>query len=68
VADDHKRSELVCFKVTERMFLDLHRMVAIAERTPSDFMYGLLRKHLYGCMVPQESQFSQSTKVDEVDR
>jgi hypothetical protein len=68
VADDNKRSELVCFKVTERMFIDLNRLAALEDRSVSDFMFGLLRRHMYGSMVRLDSLKSQSTKSDEVDR
>ena len=68
MADDHKRSELVCFKVTERMFIDLGRLTALDDRSVSDFMFGMLRRHLYGSMVRLDSLRPQSTTSDEVDR
>ena len=68
MADDHKRSEMVCFKVTERMFIDLGRLCALEDRSVSDFMFGMLRRRMYGDMVRLESLRGQSTSSDEVDR
>lgn len=67
MADDNKRSELVCFKATERMALDLNRLAALDDRSISDFMFGMLRRRLYGDIVRLDSMQSQSTKSDEVD-
>jgi hypothetical protein len=68
MADDVKRSEQVCFKVTERMFIDLHRLAALEDRTPSDFMCGLLRRYLYGHMVRLDATRERSTSADEVNQ
>ncbi len=68
MADDGKRSELVCFKVTERMFIDLNRLAALEDRSVSDFMFGLLRRHTYGAMVRLDSLRDRSTLSDEVDQ
>lgn len=46
--DDGKRTETVCTKVTERMALDLLREATNDDRSVSDFMFRLLRMHLYG--------------------
>ena len=66
MADDGKRTELVCFKVTERMALDLNRLAALDDRSLSDFMYLLSRQRLYGD-VARLSTDSRSTKSDKVD-
>jgi hypothetical protein len=68
MADDGKRTEVVCFKVTERMALDLNRLAALEDRSISDFLYGSLRRRLYGDIVRLDSLRSQSTKSDDVDR
>lgn len=66
MADDGKRSELVCFKVTERMALDLNRLAAVDERSLSDFMFLMTRQRLYGD-VARLSNGGRSTRSDEVD-
>lgn len=66
MADDGKRSELVCFKVTERMALDINRLAAIDDRSLSDFMFLLTRQRLYGD-VARLSNDSRSTRLDKVD-
>lgn len=68
MADDVKRDENVCFKVTEQMLIDLGRCCALADRKPSDFMFHLLRSHLYGSMVHWKAVQAQSTKGYEVDQ
>lgn len=67
MADDGKRSELVCFKVTERMALDLNRLAAIDDRSLSDFMFLLTRQRLYGD-VARLAGDSRSTRSDKVDQ
>lgn len=68
MADDGKRTEVLCTKVTERVALDLLRAAAADDRSPSEFMYLLIRRHLYGHMVRQGDDASQSTGVNKVDR
>lgn len=51
MADDGKRSEQVCVKVTERMYIDLGREAAMEERTVADLIFTLLRRELYGRTV-----------------
>ena len=67
MADDGKRSELVCFKVTERMALDINRLAAIDDRSLSDFMFLLTRQRLYGD-VARLCQDGRSTRSDKVDQ
>ena len=67
MADDGKRTELACTKVTERMMLDLNRLAALDERSMSDFMYRLIRQRLYGD-VARLSTNGRSTSSDDVDR
>jgi hypothetical protein len=64
---DDKRSEVVSFKVTERMALDLLRLAAADDRSMSDYLFGMLRRKLYGDVVRLE-QRGQSTTHDEVNR
>lgn len=61
MADDGKRSELVCTKVSERMALDLNRQCAIDDRTMSDYLYRLIRNDLYG-KSDRIAEIAQSTK------
>jgi hypothetical protein len=65
MADDNKRTELVCVKVTERMALDLLRTAVSEERSVSDFMYRHLRLHLYGNInrLDAAMQITSSDKV-----
>jgi hypothetical protein len=67
MADDGKRGELVCFKVTERMALDLNRLAAVDERSLSDFMFLMTRQRLYGD-VARLSNGVRSTSSDKVDQ
>lgn len=53
VTDDGKRTEMACTKLTERMFIDLNRAAATDERSLSDYLYRLIRRDLYGRMVPR---------------
>lgn len=64
MADDGKRTEVVCTKVTERVALDLLRSSALDDITPSEYMNRLLREHFYGRMV----SVSKRTGVNEVDQ
>lgn len=48
MSDDGKRSELICFKATERMSVDLLRIATADERSISDFLFCMLRQRLYG--------------------
>jgi len=66
MSDDGKRSELVCVKVTERMALDLLRDATSDDRSVSDFMYRLLRLHLYGSISRHEFA-RQSTLSDKIN-
>lgn len=68
MADDGKRSELICFKVTERMALDLLRVSASHDRSVSDFMYLDLRRTLYGDIVRLDATGQRSTRLDNVDQ
>lgn len=68
MADDGKRSENLCAKVTERMALDLLRVAAADDRSPSEYIYLLLRQHLYGCMVRTDSTTDQGAQVYKVDQ
>jgi hypothetical protein len=67
MADDGKRTELICVKVTERMALDLLWLASSHDRTVSDFMYVSMRDRMYGCMVRRESRAVQPTTSDKVD-
>lgn len=51
MADDGKRSEQVCVKVTERMYIDLGREAAIEDRSVAELIYTILRRELYGRSV-----------------
>lgn len=68
MADDGKRTEVICVKVTERMALDLLRLSTSQERSISDFLYGVLRQRLYGDMVRLEAVAAQFTSSDHVNR
>lgn len=48
MADDNKKTNNVCAKVTDRMLVDLGRVCAVEDCSQSDFMYRLLRRELYG--------------------
>jgi hypothetical protein len=63
MADDGKRDEVVCTKVTERMALDLTRIAALDERSVSDFLYRMIRLRLYG----EAARLSTTTASHKVD-
>ena len=44
MSDEGKRSEQVCVKMTERMYIDLGRVAALDERSMAEFIYVLLRR------------------------
>ena len=66
MADDRKRDEPVTFKVTERMFVDLNRVAALEDRTMSDLLFLMLRRHLYGAIVRADAASEQITTSDKV--
>lgn len=68
MADDGKRSEVICCKATERVALDLMRVAALDDRSPSEYMYLVLRQHLYGEIVRLDGRVEQHAKVNKVDR
>lgn len=51
MTDDGKRSEMICTKITERMLLDLGRVLALDDRTRSNFLFMLIHRELYGRSV-----------------
>ena len=66
MADDGKRSEMACTKVTERMILDMNRLAALEERSLSDWLYRALRQRIYGD-VARLSNDRVGRVVDKVD-
>ena len=66
MADDNKRSEMACTKVTERMLLDMNRLAALEERSLSDWLYRALRQRIYGD-VARLANTSVGRVVDKVD-
>ena len=60
MADDGKRSENVCTRVTERMLLDISRVAAMEDRSVSEFIYLALRRELYGSIVRLPSHGGES--------
>ena len=54
MADDGKRTEQVCVKMTERLFLDLGREAAREDRSVAEFVYHVLRREMYGRIVPHK--------------
>ena len=61
MADDNKRSELVCTKMTERVFLALSRRLAVEDRSMSDYLNRLIRDDLWG-KSDRDNEITQSTK------
>jgi hypothetical protein len=68
MADDGKRTETLCVKVTERMALDLLRLATSQERSTSDFLYIALRQRLYGDIVRLEDALTRFTSSDKVNQ
>ena len=67
MADDGKRSEVISTKATERVALDLLRVSALDDRSPSEYVYLLIRRHLYG-IVRADEPTTQPGSVDKVDQ
>jgi hypothetical protein len=63
---DDKRSEVISFKVTERMAVDLLHLAAADDRSISDYLYGMVRRKLYGDVVRLQAD-GQSTTCDKVN-
>lgn len=51
MADDGKKTEVACTKLTERMYIDANRVAALDDRSLSDWLFMLVRRELYGRMV-----------------
>lgn len=51
MADDGKRTEVACTKLTERMYIDANRVAALDDRSMSDWLFMLIRRELYGRTV-----------------
>jgi hypothetical protein len=56
MTDDGKHTELVCTKITERMLLDLGRVLAKDDRNRSEYLFTLIRRDLYGRSVDPADQ------------
>ena len=67
MADDGKRTEVLCTKATERVALDLLRVASLDDRSPSEYIYLLIRQHLYGEIVRLQARTGQSKEVNKVD-
>jgi hypothetical protein len=67
VADDAKRVHNVCAKVTDRMLIDIGRVCAIEDCKPSDFIYRLLRRELYGRSMRADEVAARLTSDDSSD-
>jgi hypothetical protein len=63
MADDGKRHNNVCTKLTDRMLIDLGRACAIDDVTQSDFIYRLLRRELYGRSMHTDSLADRLTSA-----
>lgn len=62
MADEGKRTEVLCTKVTERMALDLLHAATSEDRGISEFLFLLIRKELYGRTVRQEATTSNTLR------
>jgi len=67
MADDGKRSEIICTKVTERVALDLLRLAALDEKSVSEWLNVMIREKLYGSMVRASKRTGQAADVYQVD-
>lgn len=68
MADDGKRTEVICTKLSERMALALLREATKEDRSISEFVYLLIRRELYGRQGGPSDDAPQSTGVNKVDR
>jgi len=62
VSDEHKKTELVCTKVTERIAIDLMRAAALDDRSVSAYLFVLILRDLYGRSVKWMELDEQATK------
>lgn len=51
MADDGKKTEMACTKLTERMYIDANRVAAMDDRSLSEWLFMLVRRELYGRTV-----------------
>lgn len=66
-AEDGKRSEVMSFRATERVALDILRAASRDDRSPGDWLYRLVRLHLYG-HLRQAEENEQAPDVHKVDK
>lgn len=59
MADDRKHSENLCTKVTERMAIDINRILAIDDVKLSAWLYAVIRRELYGRSRREEPATSE---------
>lgn len=67
MADDGKRSEVICTKVTERVALDLLRLATLDDRSVSEYINLMIREKLYGAIVRLEARTGQGGDVYKVN-
>lgn len=67
MADDNKRVENVCAKVTERMMVDIGRVCAVEDLKPSEYVYRLIRNDLYGRSMRANEIAERITSVTDRD-
>jgi hypothetical protein len=65
MADDAKRTNNVCTKLTDRMLIDLGRACAVDDVTQSDFIYRLLRRELYGRSMQVDAVAGRITSASD---
>jgi hypothetical protein len=66
MADDRKRTENVCAKVTERMLIDINRLIQRDDIKLSGWLYGLIRRELYGRARAEESATSDADGAEGI--
>jgi hypothetical protein len=65
MADDTKRTNNVCTKVTDRALVDIGRLCAIKDISPSEYLNRLIRRDLYGRSMHIDSVAERITSASD---
>lgn len=67
MADDRKKTTNICCKITEQMEVDIARILAVEDLKPSAWLYGLIRRELYGRSLRRFTVDDADTSVPDSD-
>lgn len=67
MADDNKKVMNICCKITEQMEVDVFRVLAAESMKPSAWLFGLIRRELYGRSLRRFAADDADTSVTDSD-